>query len=137
MAAGYLLIPLVHLPTELLGASRDDGIRVLDVVDDQTVADVATAVQTAADGLLVAAAAVLVLRRLRAGDPGWRRPAAPLYLSGIAALAFVAVVDASYGAGLSVGWAADALDAVGIAVVVLLPLAFLVGTLRGGFARAG
>jgi signal transduction histidine kinase len=113
VAVGYLLIPLVHVPTELLGASRDDG--------------------------MLAAAAVFVLRRLRAGDPGWRRLAAPLYLSGIAALAFVALLGLLRGAGFTTtgGWPADLLDAIGIAVVVLLPLAFLTAMLRGGFARAG
>jgi hypothetical protein len=134
VAAGYLAIPLVHVPTELLGASRDDGIRVLDVVDAPAVADVARAVQTAADVLRVAAAAVLVLRRLRAADPGWRRIAAPLYLTGIAALAFVGVLDVLHRADFTAafGWPADLLDAVGIAGVLLLPLAFLAGTLRGG-----
>ena len=139
VAAGYLLIPFVHVPAELLGASRDDGIRALDVVDDPAVADVALALQTVADGLLVAAAALLLVRRLRAGDFRWRRLAAPLYLAGIAALVFVAVLDVLHGAGLTAagGWPADLLDAVGIAVVALLPLAFLAGMLRGGFARAG
>jgi signal transduction histidine kinase len=139
VAVGYLLIPLVHVPTELLGASRDDGIGVLDVVHDTVVADVARSVQTAADGMVLAAAAVFVLRRLRAGDPGWRRLAAPLYLSGIAALAFVALLGLLRGAGFTTtgGWPADLLDAIGIAVVVLLPLAFLTAMLRGGFARAG
>ena len=122
------------MPAELLGASRDDGIRVLDVVDDPAVADVALALQTVADGLLVAAAALLLVRRLRAGDFRWRRLAAPLYLAGIAALVFVAVLDVLHGAGLTAagGWPADLLDAVGIAVVALLPLAFLAGCCAAG-----
>ena len=139
VAVGYLLIPLVHLPAELLGASRDDGLTVLAVVHDPAVGDVARAVQVAAQGVLLAAAAVLVFRRLRAGGPDWRRLAAPLYLSGIAALAFVALLGVLQGAGFTAagGWLVDLLDAVGIAVVVLLPLAFLAAMLRGGFARAG
>jgi hypothetical protein len=61
VAAGYLSVPLVHAPTELLGASRDDGILVLDVVDDPGVADVALAIQAVANGALLLAAAVLVV----------------------------------------------------------------------------
>ena len=139
VAVGYLLVPFVHAPTELLGASRGDGIRVLDVVDDPGVADAALAVQTVADGALVAAAALLVVRRLRVADPGWRGLAAALSLCGLVALAAVALLDAIDGAGFtsSAGWPVDLLDALGIAIVLLLPLAFLGGTLMGGFARAG
>jgi hypothetical protein len=139
VAAGYLLVPFVHAPTELLGASRDDGILVLDVVDDPGVADVALAIQTAANGALLLAAAVLVVRRLRAADPAWRRLAAPLNLCGLLALAVIALLDVLDGAGFTAvgGWPVDLLNALGIAVVVLLPLAFLAGTLMGGFARSG
>jgi signal transduction histidine kinase len=136
-AAAYVSIPLVHAPAELVGASRHDGIRVLDVVDDASLADVALTVQTAVDAVLVAAAAVLVLRRLRAPDP--RRTAAPVYLGGLVALAVVALLDVLDGAGLTVsgGLPGDMLDTVGIAIVALLPLGFVAGILRGDFARAG
>jgi signal transduction histidine kinase len=139
VSAGYLVIPLVHLPTELLGASRQDGIGVLDVVDDPALADAALAVQTAANGALLAAAAVLLVRRLLAGDPAWRRLAAPMYASGIVALAFLALLNVVESDGLmsAGGWPTDVLDAVGIGIVLLLPLAFVAGMLRGGFARAG
>jgi hypothetical protein len=136
-AAAYVSIPLVHAPAELVGASRHDGIRVLDVVDDASLADVALTVQTAVDAVLLAAAAVLVLRRLRAPDP--RRTAAPVYLCGLVALAVVALLDVLDGSGLTVsgGLPGDVLDAVGIAIVALLPLGFVAGILRGNFARAG
>ena len=139
VAAGYLSVPLVHAPTELLGASRDDGILVLDVVDDPGVADVALAIQAVANGALLLAAAVLVVRRLRAADPAWRRLAAPLNLCGLLALAVIALLDVLDGAGFTAvgGWPVDLLNALGIVVVVLLPLAFLAGTLMGGFARSG
>ena len=139
VSAGYLVIPLVHLPTELLGASTDDGIRVLDVADDPALADAALVVQTAADAAVLAAAAVLAFRRLLAGDPAWRRRATPVYLSGIVALLFLALIDVLESDGLiAVGsWPTDLLDAVGIAIVLLLPLAFVAGMLRGGFARTG
>jgi signal transduction histidine kinase len=136
---GYMLIPLVQVPTELLGASRPDGITVLDVVDDAAVADLARAVPIAAEGVLLVAAAVLVFRRLRVEDPGWRRVAAPLYLSGLSALTFVVLVAVLHGTGFTEagGTAVDALDAVAIAVVMVLPIAFLWVMFRGGFARAG
>jgi signal transduction histidine kinase len=139
VAAGYLLVPLVHAPTELLGASRDDGIRVLDVVDDAGVADVALAVQTVADGAVLAAAALLVARHLRAGDSRLRRTAGPVYLAGIVTLTVVALLDVLDGTGFTASgdWPLDLLDALGIAIVLLLPLAFLAGTMLGGFARAG
>jgi signal transduction histidine kinase len=135
--AGYLSIPLVHAPAELLGASRDDGLRVLDVMDDAALADFALAVQTIADGALLIAAAVLLVRRLDASDP--RRTGAPVYLCGLVALAVVALLDVFDGAGLTVsgGWLGDVLDAAGIAIVTLLPLGFVAGILRGDFARAG
>ena len=138
VGAGYLLIPFVYAPTELLGASRSDDIGVLDVVDDPAVADVAQVVQTAAGALLLAVTAALLLRRLRGGGAG-RRQAAPLYLSGIVALIVVVLLDVLDGAGLTAtgGWAVDVLNAVGVGIVLLLPLAFLAGVLRGGFARAG
>jgi signal transduction histidine kinase len=136
---GYLLIPLVQLPTELLGASGADGITLLDVVDDAAVADLARTVQVAAQGVLLLATAVLVIRRLRTEDPGWRRVTAPVYLSGLAALTFVVLVAVLHGTGFTDagGAAVNALDAVAIAVVVVLPIAFLWVMLRGGFARAG
>ena len=139
VALGYLLIPLVQVPTQLLGASRDDGITILDVVDDPAVADLAQAVQVAAQGALLVAAAVLLARRLRAEDPGWRRVAAPLYLAGLTALAFVVLVEALHGTGFTAagGTAVDVLDAVAIAAVMVLPIAFLWVMFRGGFARAG
>jgi signal transduction histidine kinase len=139
VAASYLAIPLVHGPAELLGASRDDGILVLDLLHDPAVADAALAVQTATDAALLAVAAFLTAQRLRGGEPGWRHAAAPVYLCGTVALAVVAQLDALEGAGLAVegGWPVALLDAVGIAVVLLVPLAFLAGTLAGGFARAG
>jgi signal transduction histidine kinase len=138
VSAGYLLVPFVYAPTELLGASRSDGIRVLDVVDDSAVGDAAQAIQTAAAALLLIATAALLLRRLRSGRPG-RPRAAPLYLSGIVALAVVVLLDVLDGAGLTAtgGWAVDVLNAVGVGIVLLLPLAFLAGILRGDFARAG
>jgi signal transduction histidine kinase len=139
VAAGYLLIPLVHAPTELLGASRDDGIGVLDVADDPGTADVALAVQTAADGALLLAAALLLAHRLWTGYPGRRPARAPIYLGGIVALAVVALLDALAGAGFTAtgGWRADLLDVLGIAIVLLLPVGFVAGMLRGGFERAG
>jgi signal transduction histidine kinase len=139
VAVGYLLIPFVHAPAELLGASRGDEIRVLDVVDDPEVADVAAAIQTAANSALLVVAALLIVRRLLVGDPGWRGLAAPLYLCGIVALVGVALLDVLHGAGFTAsgGWPVDLLDLIGIAVVFLLPLGFLAGTLIGGFARAG
>jgi signal transduction histidine kinase len=139
VGVAYLLVPIVQAPTELLGASRDDGIRVLDVVDDPGVADAALAVQTGADGMVLAAAAVLVARHLLAGDPGWRRVAAPLYLVGLVTLTVVVLLDVLDGAGFTASgaWPIDLLNALGIAFVLFLPLAFLAATLRGGFARAG
>jgi signal transduction histidine kinase len=138
VSAGYLLIPLVYAPAELLGASRRDDIRVLDVVDDPAVADAAHAIQTTAAAVLLIATAALLVRRLRSAQPGGAR-AAPLYLAGIVALTVVVLIDALSGAGLTVtgGWPVEVLNAVGIGIVLLLPLAFLAGILRGGFARAG
>src|SRR5919106_1624293 len=100
VSAGYLLIPFVYAPTELLGASRADDLRVLDVVDDPAVADAARAIQTVAAALLLIATAALLLRRLRGAEPG-RRQAAPVYLSGIVALTVVVLLDVLDGAGLT------------------------------------
>jgi signal transduction histidine kinase len=139
VGAGYLMIPLVHAPMELLGASRDDGIRVLDVVDDASVADVALAVQTAADGAVLAGAAVLVARHVLKGDAGLRRAAAPVSVAGLVTLTVVALLDLLDGAGFTASGdlPVDVLDALGVAIVLILPLAFLAGTMLGGFARAG
>src|SRR5919108_640507 len=120
VSAGYLLIPFVYVPTELLGASRGDDIRVLDVVDDPGVADAAQAIQTAAVAVLLIATAALLVRRLRSGQPG-RPRAAPLYLSGIVALTVVVLLDVLDGAGLTAtgGWPVDVLNAVGVGIVLL------------------
>lgn len=138
VSAGYLLLPLVYAPTELLGASSGDGIQVLDVADDAALAHVAQAIQTAAAALLLVATAALLFRRPRSGHPG-RPRATPLYVSGLVGLAVVVLLDALDGAALTAagGWPVDVLNAVGVGIVVLLPLAFLAGILRGGFARAG
>jgi hypothetical protein len=55
------------------------------------------------------------------------------------ALAVIALLDVLDGAGFTAvgGWPVDLLNALGIVVVVLLPLAFLAGTLMGGFPRSG
>jgi hypothetical protein len=53
------------------------------VVDDASVADVALAVQTAADGAVLAAAAVLVARHMLKGDAGLRRSAVPGGVAGL------------------------------------------------------
>jgi hypothetical protein len=51
----------------------------------------------------------------------------------------VVLLDVLDGAGFTAtgGWPVDVLNAVGVGIVLLLPLAFLAGILRGGFARAG
>jgi signal transduction histidine kinase len=139
VAVNYLVVALVHAPCELLGASRNDGITVLDVVDDATVGNVALAIQTATDGIVLAAAAGLVIRRARTQDPSWRRLAAPVYAGGIATLTVVALLDALDGTGFTAngGWPVQVLDGLSIAIVMVLPLGFLTAMLRGGFAPAG
>jgi signal transduction histidine kinase len=138
VAIGYLAIPLVHVPTELLGASSADGIGVLDVAGDPALADVATAMQTAVDGLVILLAAALLWHRRATGDPRWRRLGAPLTVAGIAALAAIGLLDVLEGAGFPAtgGPAADLVDVLGIALVVALPVGFA-ATLRGGFAAVG
>lgn len=100
---------------------------------------------TASDALLMpqalgglavmVAAAVLLVRRVLAADPAFRRVLLPLYAYGLFA---VLAVPASAALFRSLGSNLDlALAATQLVVLAGVPLAFVVGTLTGSFPRTG
>jgi signal transduction histidine kinase len=90
-------------------------------------------VQRGLGALIVLETGWLLWRRLRASAPAQQRVLAPLSIYGIFAVLFIPVTSAL---GDVIG---DPLTqaAVQLGIMILVPIAFLVATLRGGFARTG
>nr|WP_245190151.1 helix-turn-helix transcriptional regulator [Leucobacter exalbidus] len=84
--------------------------------------------------LVTVATAVVLVRRLRAADAPSRRVLAPLFAYGFFAVLFIPFSSGVLEGLLGVpGWVRGALQ---LAVLGGVPVAFTLGVLRGGFARA-
>ncbi|MGC1166973.1 MAG: histidine kinase, partial [Solirubrobacterales bacterium] len=133
--AAYFVCLVLQAPVYLFDQGAEGPTTVLQIADRPDLGHVGFWVQTGIGSAAVVAAAVLLVGRLRRAEPAKRRVLAPLYLYGIFAVLFV---PASGSIGHA--WFPDQLLALGViqlAVLAVIPLAFLAAVLRGGFARTG
>ena len=127
---GYGVCLILQAPLYLFAA---DGT--LSLADRPGLASAGLEVQRVAGALVVLATAALLVRRMRQGTPAQRRVLAPLTVYGIFALLLIpvssALADSLFGGG------GFTLPVVQLAVLALVPGAFVVAASRGGFARTG
>ncbi len=130
---GYAVCLLLQAPSYLFTA-QPAPYDVLFVADRPDLAAVGADVQSAVGAAVMVATTVVLARRLRGSTAGQRRVLAPLYTYGVLAVLWVPL---SINVFVAVG--VEPLTAILTQVVVLagLPVAFLLGVLRGGFARTG
>lgn len=132
----YGLALVVQAPQYLLS----DGTQLPDlltVTSAQGVANAVLHVQSAVGTLAFFVGAAILLARIRSADAAQRRVVTPLCAVGAATLVVVAAVGFMGGFDVP-GPGMDELSGVIQPVLLLvLPLTFLYGLLRGGFARVG
>lgn len=130
-AAGYL-VTTVLVTSQYLVTPQEPPYDALFLADRPDVRAVLTPVVVAACVGLVAATAVVLVRRLAAAAPRTRRTLGPVYAYGAAALVGVWGV-------VHLLWVVDVppmvLVQVQIALLAGVPVAFVAGMLLGGFAR--
>jgi len=131
------VLPLVGLlvlgdPADCRGDCPDN---VLLVWDDQTAADVVEGVGVAITVALLAALAVVLIRRYRGFGPVQRRALSPVVWTGAAIAIFgvLTVIPAALGAED----VSNAADAVLLILIISLPFAFVLGLMRSSLSRAG
>ncbi|HYC82820.1 MAG TPA: histidine kinase, partial [Solirubrobacterales bacterium] len=135
VAGGYLVCTLLQAPVYLFNQGPSGPTTVLQIADRHDLGVIGFWVQTLAGTAVVVATAVILLSRLRRAEQGRRRVLAPLYLYGIFALLFVPV-----SANVVRNWFPEealTLAVAQLAVLAVVPLAFVAAVLRGGFARTG
>jgi signal transduction histidine kinase len=115
-------------------AFSDDPRNLILVSDDQRIEDLVHQGQRAAALVVVAAVAVVLVRRWRGASPPLRRALGPVLLAGGVAIALVA-------ATIAASQVSDVLykllTAAQIVAFAAVPVAFLVGLLRSWLSRAG
>jgi signal transduction histidine kinase len=127
VAAGYLVTTVLKAPLYLFA-----GTGTLAVADRPDLVALFQAAGSAAGFAVIAAAAVVLVRRLRAADTAQRHVLAAVSGYGVFTILFLSLsAIVARVAGLD----PIALFVAQLAVVVGLPFAFLAGVLRGGFAR--
>lgn len=132
----YGLATVLQAPQYLFS----DGTQLPDLLTvsaDQGIADAALYVQTVLGTLTFFAGAAILVARIRSADAAQRLVITPLCAVGAVTLVVVAIVGFLGGFDLP-GPGIDALSGViQPALLLVLPLTFLYGLLRGGFARVG
>ncbi|TIH28264.1 ATPase [Subtercola vilae] len=104
------------------------------LVDDPRAFDAVKAVQASLGLVVMIVTAIVLIVRLRAADQVHRRSLLPLFLYGSIAVVLISLtpqVLRSFGAGSFL------IGTIQLALSAGLPIAFLIGVLRGGFARTG
>lgn len=130
-AAVWFVCLVLQAPLYLFGTRLGDALVVADRPD---LAELGETVQALAGTTTVAVTTVLLSRRLRRADRLQQRVLAPLYLYGV--LAIFAIPLTSYLLP-RVGFTPEAVNVVQLLVLAGVPVAFVGGILRGGFARTG
>ena len=132
--AGYLVCTALQMPLYLLvPAASPDGI--LAVADRPAAANIAMWLQRIAGSAVVAVTIWLLVRRLRVATRPQRRVLGILYGYGVIGLITTPLVPTVLvpAVGLSTDLAGD----VQVGLLAIAPVAFVVATFRGGFARTG
>jgi len=127
-ATGYLLVVGTDLVQHLLEPATPLG-----VADAPTVVAVLGQVQAFGTITLILATSALLVHRFRRATRAQRRTLAPLYAFGILTILYIVfaanVLPPLFGIGLS------AVASSQVVAIGLIPFAFALGVLRGGFAR--
>jgi signal transduction histidine kinase len=132
----YGLATVLQAPQYLFS----DGSRVSDlltIAPAPGVADLVLHVQSSAGTLTYFVGAAILIRRIRSADAAQRRVVTPLCAVGCATLLVVAAVGFMGGfdiPGASIDTLAGVIQP---ALLLVLPVTFVLGLLQGGFARAG
>jgi signal transduction histidine kinase len=132
VAVAYALSMVLEAPVYLLGA--DSPLQVADV--DGVASVVAKGQSVVGTGVLLCTAAILV-RRLRRADAAQRRVVGPLCVVGAVTLVLLAALGIILTFRLSPPGLDSAREFAQPTLLLRLPLTFVYGLLRGGFARAG
>lgn len=135
VAVGYFVTLVLQAPHYLFDQGESGPTTILQIADRHDLGLAGYWVQTTVGAAVVVATAVILARRLRTADPSRRRILMPLWSYGIFAVLFVPI-----SANVVRVWFPGAgLDLAVAQVVVLagVPVAFVAGALRGGFARTG
>jgi signal transduction histidine kinase len=134
-AGAYFVCIVLQAPVYLFDQGPSGRTTVLQIADRPDLGLAGFWVQTGVGTAVVLATAVLLYNRLRRAEAPKRRVLAPLYIYGIFAVLFVPASGS-----ITRAWFPEQalnLGIVQIAVLAVVPLAFVVGVLRGGFARTG
>lgn len=132
VATGYVLAVVLEAPVYLLGDDSPLAIASAGGVAS-TVSDAQSVIGTV---LMLSAAAVLVRRAQRA-DAAQRLVVLPLCIVGAVTLVLLAVLGLVLTFHLHGQWFVPLRRFAQPALLLVLPMTFLFGLLRGGFARAG
>jgi signal transduction histidine kinase len=132
--AGYLITVVLQAPRYLFSNVAGPA-GVLQIADRPELVHLGTVIQNSAGAAVIILTAVVLAYRLRAATLAQRRVLLGLYAYGIVAILFlevaVHVLPALFGFGPITVFALQ------IAATVGVPIVFVAGILRGGFARAG
>ncbi len=132
VAAAYVTTTVLEVPLWLFDPAASP---VLLISDDPTLERLAEWTQRSVGSVILVATSVVAFRRLRAATPAARRVLGPVLGYGIFTAVMVPV-SANVIQPLT-GIDPITLATIQLAVLTLVPFAFLLGLLRGGFARTG
>ncbi|MGX5696222.1 sensor histidine kinase [Agromyces soli] len=133
VVAGYTVAIVGQIPVYLL--DRAGSFPPFAVVDAPELAAALGLVQSLAGGMLLGLVAWILLGRLRRAASAQRRVLLPVYGYGVFALLFIPLSSLVLEHGL--GLDPLARGVLQFAVIAGVPIAFVLGLLRGGFARTG
>ncbi|MGE0300046.1 sensor histidine kinase [Pseudonocardia sp.] len=130
VAAGWVVSLVLQAP-QYLWTPEPPPHDLLALADRPDLAALGATVQSLGGAAVVVATAVILGGRLRRADPPQRRVLLPLYGYGIAAVLFIPL------SGSLVAMPAETRVTLQLVVLAGVPVAFVAGILRGGFARTG
>lgn len=131
--AGYVVAIVGQVPVYLL--SRSGSFPPFAVVEAPALADALALVQSLTGAALLCVVAVILVGRLRRAAPAQRRVLVPVYVYGVFAMLFIPLSSLLLERGLGVD--PTMRGVLQFALIAGVPIAFVLGLLRGGFARTG
>lgn len=132
IALAYVTCTIFEVPLYFFDP---DGTTPLQIVDRPDLDQLLARLQLVLILVALAATVVLVVRRYRAGSPATRRALGP-----VAGVVLASIALALLGPNVFVplfGWDPLVLFAAQVAALAVVPVAFVLGMLLGGFARTG
>jgi signal transduction histidine kinase len=131
--AAYVTAIVLQAPRYLFDASGPAPD--LTIVDVPWAATVGAVAQAVAGPAVMVVTAVVLWRRLMAAPRDQRRVLLPLYGYGIVSVLFIPLSTRLLAPAF--GWSSEVVGCSQLIVLALVPIAFALGVLRGGFARTG